>query len=234
MGAVRLVRDRATGEELAGKTIRPEYLRDIEIVRRFQRESRILNKLTHQNVIQIREVSLDELGGVIVMEYLPGGDLSLKINDPSVTQENLLVFFEGVVAGLVEVHRMGIVHRDLKPWNVLIDAAGNSKITDFGLAVMQERDSTRLTRDGQFVGTRHYAAPEQLEGRKVGPEADIYALGLIAYEIYTRQSPYSPPLKLSAAKNSLADVLTRALARNPADRTVTGDEIAVALRQALQ
>lgn len=232
MGVVRLIRDRATGEELAAKTILPEHLRDVEIIRRFNRETRILNSISHQNVVQIRDAYLDETGGVIVMEYLPGGDLAARINDPSVTQETLIAFFDGIVAGLDEVHRVGIVHRDLKPWNVLIDAVGNAKITDFGLAVMEERDSTRLTRDGQFIGTRHYAAPEQLAGREAGIESDIYALGLIAYEVYTRESPYAPPIRLPAAAN-LNEVLARALANNPVRRTVTGREIAEILRQCL-
>jgi len=233
MGTVRLVLERASGQEYAAKTIRPEFLREPEIIRRFQRETRILDKLTHENIVRIRDVYLDETGGVIVMDYLPGGDLSARINDPSMTAELLVTLFEGVCAGMAEVHRAGIVHRDLKPWNVLVDANGYAKITDFGLAVMQDRDSTRLTRDGQFVGTRYYAPPEQLAGHDVEPEADIYSLGLIAYEIYTRSSPYNLPIVLPSNDHDLAQVLGHALATNPADRAVTSLEIASALRSSL-
>jgi serine/threonine protein kinase len=233
MGTVRLVRSRSDGHEYAAKTISPEFLRDPVIIRRFQRETRILQTLVHPNIIQIRNTFIDETGAVIIMDYLPGGDLAAKINNKSVSNGELVALFDNIVAGLEEVHRAGIIHRDLKPWNILIDREGHAVISDFGLAVLLDRDSTRLTKDGQFVGSRHYAAPEQLAGQETGPSVDIYALGLIAYEIFTRTCPYSPPIVLPTGNESLKLSLSVALANTPQNRTITCSEIGLALRQAM-
>jgi serine/threonine protein kinase len=229
MGQVRLIRNRITGVEYAAKTIRPEYLRDAEAIRRFQREKRILASLDHPNIVRLHEVFMDEHGGVFVMDYMPGGDLGGAINSQNTSNMQLADFFDGIAAGVSHTHQQGIVHRDLKPGNVLMDTAGNARISDFGLAVLTNRDTTPLTLVGG-MGTRWYAAPEQMiDAANVDYRADIYALGYIAYEIATRESPYSPPT-LSTGDADLDALLKRSLHRDRERRTATTQELSGALR----
>jgi len=231
MGEVSLVRERSTGRELAAKTIKPEYLRDPDAIRRFQREKRILASLVHPNIVTLYDAQMDEHGGVFVMEYMPRGDLSAVINDKAVTATALAGFFDGIAAGLKYTHQQGIIHRDLKPGNVLIDDEGNARVSDFGLAVLTNRDTTPLTVGG--LGTRHYAAPEQMtDAANVDHRVDIFALGLIAYEVATRESPWAPPV-VSTGDEAFDAVLKRSIHRDRERRTATTDELAAALRSCL-
>ena len=233
MGQVSLVRERATGRQFAAKTIRPEFLREAQMIRRFQREKRLLAALDHPNVVKFLDTFMDETGGVLVMEYMPRGDLGRAINDRSVTATTLADLFDGLAAGVEYMHSRGIAHRDLKPGNVLIDDAGVARVSDFGLAVLQMRDTTPLTAVNAGLGTLHYAAPEQLtEAATATAKADVYALALIAYEIAKRESPWSPPIV--GLGNALFDsTLSSALARDPDRRTATVRGLAVAVRQLL-
>lgn len=231
MGEVQLVRDRKTGREFAAKKITPEFVRNPEIVRRFQREVRLICGLHHRHVVPVHDVFLDEGGGILVMDYMPQGTLAAAINAPEVGPRALAEMFRGVVIGLKHVHEQGIIHRDLKPSNVLIDETGIARISDFGLAVLIERDTTPLTQYKQGLGTPAYAAPEQVhDAGSVGREVDIYALGLIAYEIATRRSPYLQPVRHLRGK--LGEAIARALEEDPRKRNVTGDELADALELA--
>jgi len=234
MGSVTMVRQRKTGNIYAAKKILPQYLRDAESLRRFEREKRILQKLDHPHIVPVRDVFMDERGGVIVMDYMPGGDLVDAINGRCSLLE-LCGFFDGLVSGLRYLHDQGVVHRDLKPANVLIDEGRNARISDFGLARLVERDSTALTQVGHFVGTPLYAAPEQRrDAANVSKLADIYALGLIAYEIATKRSPVDGPVILHKMETGFADALSKALSPTPTDRTVTPEELAIRLRAQIQ
>jgi serine/threonine protein kinase len=230
MGSVTLVKELRTGQIYAAKRILPQYLRDPESVQRFEREKRILQKLSHNRIVPVKDVFMDENGGVIVMEYMSGGSLVEAINGPTSSDE-LCDLFDGVVEGLKYLHGEGVIHRDLKPANILVDQQRNARISDFGLARLVERDSTALTQVGRFVGTPLYAAPEQqVDSSDVSKAADIYALGLIAYEIATRKSPFLAPVMTHKVKPKFADSLSRALEQNPADRTISAEELASQLR----
>lgn len=230
MGTVSLVRARATGQTFAAKSIKPEYLRDPQIIRRFQREKRLLASMSNPHIVAIEDAFIDESGGVFVMEYMAAGDLTKKINDRSVSASSLVDIFDDIVAGVAYFHSCGIWHRDLKPGNVLIDERGRAKISDFGLAVLHIRDTSPLTATGAGLGTRHYAAPEQLsDAANVDGRADIYALGLIAYEILTRASPWRPPIR--AVGDPCFDAeLGRAIDPDPSGRPTDAKALAAALR----
>ena len=234
MGVVSLVRDRTTQRLLAAKTIRPEFLRDATIVRRFRREERLLRAAVHPNIVPLVDSFLDEGGGVLVMDYLPKGDLAAAIRDSGVPKSILVDLFAGAVAGVKYLHQQGIIHRDLKPANILLDDDGTARVSDFGLAVLEIRDTTPLTAAAGFVGTIHYAAPEQQTGAaEVTARADIYSLGLIAYEIALRECPWQPPIT-STAHSGLDAVLKRALSRAPNARLSDPEELVLELRQAAQ
>ena len=231
MGSVELVRVRATGEELAAKRILPEFVRDAEMVRRFKREERLLRSLDHPNMVRLRDAFVDERGGVLVMDYMPGGTLHQAILDRTVTGETLAHLFAEVAAGTEFLHAKGVVHRDLKPENILLDGEGHARISDFGLAYLVDRDTTRLTRTGACLGTPIYAAPEQRgSAASVTKACDIWALGLIAYEIARRESPFEQPMSTDDLPERLRVALRTAMQREQEKRTISPAELSDALR----
>ena len=227
MGTVFLVRCRKTDQNFAAKRIKIDLLKSEEAVRRFQRESRILEKLSHASVVPIHETFIDERGGVIVMPVMKAGTLAEAISRSEVSNETLMEYFVQVVDGLAYLHEEGVIHRDLKPSNVLIDSDTKSaRISDFGLARLILRDSTPLTSLDRFLGTTKYAAPEQMQGaRDVTASCDIYSLALIAYEIAARQSPHTL-VNLSGLPGPLQEQLEKCLTPVPDERPRSGKLLA--------
>lgn len=230
MGQVDLVRRISDGKEFAAKRILPEFLGTTEAVQRFQRESRICERLKHPHIVALHESLIDDHGAILIIEFMPGGTLKSRINDPASPFEHLVRLFGQMVDGLAFLHSEGVVHRDLKPVNILIDRDDNARISDFGLASLIDRDSPALTRSLTFLGTPHYAAPEQLDNaRDVTAKADIYSLGIIAYEILTRCSP-NRVIDLAAVHTSALASLRGCLAPNPDLRPTSGNDLVAALR----
>jgi serine/threonine protein kinase len=234
MGYVVLVRNPQTNEHFAAKKILPEFLRDPEIIRRFQREQKILRALCHNNVVAMHEFFLNEEGAVIVMDYMAKGNLASAINSKATHPSTLAKYFDDTVAGLKYIHSQGVVHRDPKPMNILIGSDDTARIADFGLAALTVRDSTPLTQQGMALGTFLYAAPEQMnDASNASAAADIYALGLTAYEIATRISPHFRVI-LAGLHPELIAALTAAFEVDPARRTISAEDISSALGEHLQ
>jgi hypothetical protein len=183
MGNVYKARDRETGETVALKILKPEIASDQAMMERFKNELLFARKITHKNVCRVHE--FNRIGGIAYtsMEFVEGESLRSVLNRfgglPTRKATDLIL---QICSGLKEAHAQGIVHRDLKPENVMIDAQGNVKIMDFGIARSMEA-VTRLT--GSMVGTPAYMAPEQVAGKPSDYRTDIYALGLIMYEVFT-------------------------------------------------
>ncbi len=183
MGNVYKARDRETGEVVALKLLKPEIASDQAMMDRFKNELLFARKITHKNVCRVHE--FNRLGGIAYtsMEFVEGESLRSALNrfgGLPLRKANDLVL--QICSGLREAHAQGIVHRDLKPENIMIDAQGNVKIMDFGIARSMEA-VTRMT--GSMVGTPAYMAPEQVAGKPVDYRTDIYSLGLILYEMFT-------------------------------------------------
>jgi serine/threonine protein kinase len=161
-------------------------------MKRFVHELRYTRKITHKNVIRIYDFLYIQGNYAISMEYFPSHTLGSEVvNEKPLDLRRAVQFGIDMCNGMSVAHHVGIVHRDLKPANVLINQEGLLKIVDFGVAAAHREGDTQLTKTGYVIGSPKYMAPEQILGKKVDERADIYALGVITYEMVTGVPPYS-------------------------------------------
>jgi serine/threonine-protein kinase len=239
MATVLLAEDERLGRKVAVKRLHAETPADTE--RRFRREARLQAALNHPNLVAIYDTHADDEGVLIVMEYVDGETLADALRRGPLAPPRALEVLRGLAGAVDYAHGEGIVHRDVKPANVLLGTDGRIKLADLGIATAVE--GTRITMSGTVLGTAAYMAPEQLEGHSPGPVADIYSLGVVAWEslsgkrayegrtplqIAHRKATESPPDLTDAwpeAPAAAALVLARAMDPDPAQRP----ESAVAL-----
>jgi serine/threonine-protein kinase len=191
-GTVLLMEDTVVDERLILKFLNPNVSGDEEVMKRFVHELRYSRKITHKNVIRIYDFLYIQGNYAISMEYFPSHTLGAEVvNEKPVELKRAMGFAIDICIGMAVAHQQGIVHRDLKPANVLINQEGLLKIVDFGVAAAQREGDTQLTKTGYVIGSPKYMAPEQILGKKVDERADIYALGVMLYEMLTGVPPYS-------------------------------------------
>jgi serine/threonine-protein kinase len=191
-GTVLLMEDTVVDERLILKFLNPNVAEDEEIMKRFVHELRYSRKITHHNVIRIYDFLYIQGNYAISMEYFPSHTLGSEVvGEKPMPLPRALGFGIDICTGMDVAHAQGIVHRDLKPANVLINNEGLLKIVDFGVAAAQREGDTQLTKTGYVIGSPKYMAPEQILGKKVDQRADVYALGVILYEIMTGVPPYA-------------------------------------------
>ena len=245
VGVVYRARDRELNEMIAIKLLAGPSSSDPLEVERFKREIVTARRITHPNVIRIHDFGMSGSEAFISMEILPGGTLAdlIEKHGPVEIARGVAIAI-GVSEGLEAAHAQGIVHRDLKPDNVLLDAGGNPKLVDFGLA----RLATSTTRTVGFSGTPFYMSPEQADGSEVTSRSDLYSLGVLLYELFTGKLPFvadslvriammhanEPPPPPSAVRADLPPaieaVLLRALQKDPGMRYARASEICEDLR----
>jgi WD40 repeat protein len=191
MGVVYRARETRLNRPCALKMILAGAHADPQAALRFRAEAEAVARLRHPNVVQIHHIGEADGLSFFELEYVDGGSLDKQLDGTPWLPRRAAELVEALARGIAEAHRLGIVHRDLKPGNVLLMADGTPKIGDFGLAKSLATDSG-LTRSDSILGTPSYMAPEQAEGksRQVGPQADIYALGAILYELLTGRPPF--------------------------------------------
>ncbi|VUW97271.1 Serine/threonine-protein kinase StkP [Streptococcus pasteurianus] len=176
-------------EEVDIKVLRTNYQTDQIAVARFQREARAMAELNHPNIVSIRDIGEEDGQQFLVMEYVDGSDLKKYIQDHAPLSNNEVVrIMEEVLSAMTLAHQQGIVHRDLKPQNILLTKDGTVKVTDFGIAVAFAE--TSLTQTNSMLGSVHYLSPEQARGSKATVQSDIYAMGIMLFEMLTGHIPY--------------------------------------------
>src|SRR5918994_987619 len=190
MASVHLARQRALGRLVALKELHSVHVADAALAHRFLHESRVAGALNHPSIVSVIEYFEHEGVPFIAMEYLERGSLRPLVGRLALAQ--VAGVLESVLAGLAEAAAHGIVHRDLKPENVLVTADGHAKVADFGIAkaIGQVTATAYRTATGQIIGTPAYMAPEQATGSEITTQADLYATGVIAYELLAGRHPY--------------------------------------------
>jgi tetratricopeptide (TPR) repeat protein/predicted Ser/Thr protein kinase len=216
MGAVYLAYDQDLGRSVALKLVKPELMVHPEAMARFRQELLLASKISHRNILRIHD--LGDAGGMkfISMAFVDGEDLHhLLIREGKLPLERMLNITRQLCAALDAAHAEGVVHRDLKPQNIMLGANDHVFVSDFGLAKSLGAVNS-LTQSGEMLGTPRYMAPEQVEAKSVDARTDIYALGLIFYEMVTGDVPFT-------AETTLQLMYKRAHEIPPAPKTVVPD-----------
>jgi eukaryotic-like serine/threonine-protein kinase len=253
MSTVHLALDLRLERRVAVKLLAEHLAEDPTFVSRFQREAQAAARLVHPNIVQIFDSGLDERAGqhFIVMEYIEGSSCAEILRDDGwVNIDEAASIIEQACAGLHYAHRHGVVHRDVKPGNLLRAREGEVKLADFGIAKATEQSS--ITQVGSVLGTAAYLAPEQARGEEAGPRADLYALGVVSYQLISGRLPYEAnsltelvlkqqqeePERLdtlvAAVTPELAEAVALALALDPDDRFQDAEQMGQAVHNGLR
>ena len=202
------------GREVAIKIIAPDYANQPDFIRRFEAEARIIARLEHPHIVPLYDYWREPDGAFLVMRWLRGGNLGTRLQKGPCDLETAVRILDQLSAALSIAHRRGIVHRDIKPANILLDEEGNAYLSDFGIA-KELAASAHLTQEGAIIGSPAYLAPEQALGQSVTPQADIYSLGVVLYEMLTGEHPFrNTPLSDLLSKH-LREPLPSTHDRNP-------------------
>lgn len=202
MANVYLAYDEILSREVAIKVLRPEYANDPEFIERFDREAQAATSLSHPNIVNIYDVGEEEDILYIVMEYVKGRTLKEYIQQQgSVDVVEAVEIMKQLTNAIGQAHVSGLIHRDIKPQNILMDDYGNVKITDFGIAIALS--ATVLTQTNSILGSVHYLSPEQARGGMATKKSDIYALGIVFFELLTGQMPFFGQSPVSIALKHL-------------------------------
>jgi len=252
MGVVYRAHDPQINRHIALKLLRQDRVTSEELVQRFFKEAQAMGGLSHPNIATVYDTGQDHGTIFIAMEILRGTSLKDLMREKKLNLNEIVHIGVQVAEALDFAHRKGIVHRDIKPSNIIIDPNGNAKITDFGIAHIEDPTLTQQTIPGQILGTPLYMSPEQVMSNPVDGRSDLYSLGVILYEMTTGTPPFKgdniaaifqsilqetarePELDGSAVSRNLSNLIMKSLNKDPAKRFQTGLEMAQPLKGCLQ
>jgi serine/threonine-protein kinase len=250
MAEVYLGRDRVLGRTVAVKTLLPQYAGDDHFIERFRREAQHAAALNHPNVVSVYDTGDDQNVNYIVMEYVEGKTLRDIIRDEGpLLSDRVAEIAADVCAGLSFAHAHDIIHRDVKPANIMITSSGGVKVADFGIARAATGDS--VTQTAMVLGTAQYFSPEQAQSNPVDARSDLYSLGVVMYEMLTRQVPFTGSSPVAIAYKHVKEdpvlpsrinedvppdieaVVMKAMSKNPDNRYQSAQEMREDLQRAM-
>jgi serine/threonine-protein kinase len=250
MADVFLAVDTILNRQVAVKILRADLSTDTVSILRFEREAQAATALSHPNIVEIYDVGDYKGHHYIVMEYVPGRTLKQIIRERGpLMNEEAVDIMKQLTSAISEAHKRGIIHRDIKPQNIIVKSDGSIKILDFGIATA--KGSVQLTQANNVMGSVHYLAPELARGQQASPQSDIYAMGIVMFEMLAGDVPFKAdqavqialmhmrdPLPNIRAINpavpqSVANIINKAAAKNPADRYASAADMLADLNTCL-
>src|SRR5262249_10905469 len=259
MGEVYLAQDTRLARRVALKLLRREYTKDEDRLRRFKQESRAASALNHPNIVTVYEIGQSDSLHYMATEYVEGETLRRHMTSSKIKLREALDIAIQVAGALAAAHHAGIIHRDIKPENVMLRSDGYAKVLDFGLAKLSEQQRARddqamtvplvETESGIVLGTANYMSPEQAEARPVDHRTDIFSLGVVLYEMFTSEQPFSgkslidtlhaivnqdprPATELNPQlPREVMDILDKAMAKAPNERYQHAGDFEIDLRR---
>ena len=247
MGMVYQAYDPQIDRRVALKVLRPDLLTSEGFAQRFLKEARAIGRLSHPNIVVVHDVGSDQGTIYIAMEFLTGEPFHEVMRNKEFSDKEIILLGSQVARVLDYAHQHGIVHRDIKPSNIILSPDGQIKITDFGIAHIEDPSAAQQTRAGEVLGTPAYMSPEQVLGNPVDGRSDVYSLGVILYELstgvrpfrgenlaaifmaVTQQTPLEPAEVKPTVSPELSGIIMKCLNKAPEERFQSGRELAAAL-----
>jgi eukaryotic-like serine/threonine-protein kinase len=256
MGVVYQAHDPQIDRRVALKVLRPERVTSEDFAQRFLKEARAIGRLSHPHIVTVYDVGHDHGTVYIAMEFLDGRPLDEILREKSLNLKDIVNIGIQVAQSLDYAHGQRIVHRDIKPSNIMLTSDGSVKITDFGIARIEDPAAAQLTQAGEILGTPTYMSPEQVSGQAVDGRSDLYSLGVILYETSTGRRPFtgkniatifnaitsevpedpmaSEPFVARGGSRTLSELILKCLSKAPGDRFQSGKSMAEALSTCLE
>jgi len=247
MGVVYLAHDPQIDRLIALKVLRQDRLTSEAFVQRFLKEARTIGRLSYPNIVTVYDIGRDQETIYIAMEFLEGDPLNKIMEERELPSEEIIGLGLQVAEALDYAHEKGVVHRDIKPSNIIVSPNGRIKVTDFGIAHIEDPAASVQTQAGEILGTPAYMSPEQVLSRPVDGRSDLFSLGVILYEMaagrrpfrgdsmpavfhaVTKENPEPPDRLKPAVSPSLSGVIMKCLEKDPMKRFETGEALAHAL-----